>query len=201
MTARNPRRLISPLAPTEWPPIVRSSDMYISPWLWFSNTLALSCKIRAWIAQATVRALWSLGAATLATARPSTAQISPVCRTRTAGVGLSRTETNVQDFYSVRRCGHGQLLHWLASIRLWASPLAAFPNVILLALSCSRYLARVILLDCSTQGTGRPAGARPSTRSSPAEFLSVDSQPTSSLLLSSENVRISAQGKCPPILS
>ena len=158
MTARNPRRLISPLAPTGWPPIVRSSDMYISPWLWFSNTLALSCKIRAWIAQATVRALWSLGAATLATARPSTAQISPVCRTRTAGVGLSRTETNVQDFYSVRRCGHGQLLHWLASIRLWASPLAAFPNVILLALSCSIVALRA---RAARQGPGLPPDPLP----------------------------------------
>ena len=33
MTASTPRHLISPLAPTGWAPIVRSSDMYISPWL------------------------------------------------------------------------------------------------------------------------------------------------------------------------
>ena len=33
MTERNPRHLISPLGPTGWAPIVRSGDMYISPWL------------------------------------------------------------------------------------------------------------------------------------------------------------------------
>ena len=32
-TERTPRHLISPLGPTGIPPTVRSSDMYISPWL------------------------------------------------------------------------------------------------------------------------------------------------------------------------
>ena len=49
------------------------------------------------------------------------------------------------DFDSVRRCGHGQLLHWLASIQLWPTPLAAFLNI--------------MSFNCSTKGSGRPGRA------------------------------------------
>ena len=34
-----------------------------------------------------------------------------------------RPALQAADFCSVRRCGHGQLLHWLASIQLWPAPL------------------------------------------------------------------------------
>ena len=53
------------------------------------------------------------------------------------------------DFCSVRRCGHGQLLHWLASIQLWPTRLRR-----------SRMLCHSMSSNRSTQGSGRPDGRR-----------------------------------------